>query len=95
LALAAIDELGLSSDGLRSKHVDEFLGRRMDLVITVCDHAKEACPVFPNAGETLHWPFDDPADASGDDEAKMLVFRRVRDEIRAAIAEYLATQGVS
>lgn len=61
----------------------------MDVVVTVCDNAKESCPVFPGAGQVLHWPFDDPADATGDHEQQMQVFRRVRDEIRDKIGGYL------
>ena len=60
-----------------------------DLVGTVCGNAKESCPVFPGAKETLHWPFDDPADATGTDDEKMCLFRRVRDEIRDKIQRYL------
>jgi arsenate reductase len=67
-----------------------FNDQPIDLVVTVCDNAKEACPAFPGANETLHWPFDDPADATGSDEEKMQCFRRVRDEIRQRITEYLS-----
>jgi arsenate reductase len=87
LAVEAMGELGIDIASFRSKHVDEFNGQPFDLVVTVCDNAREACPIFP-AATTLHWPFDDPADATGDDRIK--VFRRVRDEIRDRIQRYLA-----
>lgn len=89
LALEAIKEIDLSIDGLESKSVEPFLEKEITLAVTVCDNAKEACPVLPGVAETLHWPFDDPADATGTDEEKMKVFRRVRDEIHAKISEYL------
>ena len=89
LALKAIQEMGLSIDGLTSKSVEPFLVQDIDLAVTVCDNAKEACPVLPGVKETLHWPFDDPADATGSNDEKMEVFRRVRDEIRTKIADYL------
>ncbi len=73
----------------RSKSVDEFAGQEFDIVVTVCDHAKESCPVFPGAKELLHWPFDDPADAVGNDEEQMKFFRRVREEIEERISRFL------
>ncbi|UUO06898.1 arsenate reductase ArsC [Blastopirellula sp. J2-11] len=91
LAIRAMSELGVDISSHESKHVDQFADQPFDLVVTVCDNAKEACPVFPGAKQTLHWPFDDPADATGDDEEKMLMFRRVRDEIKTKILGYLPT----
>lgn len=93
LALEALKEIGLPDDGLESKHVDQFADERIDLAVTVCDNARENCPVMPGAGQTLHWPFDDPADATGTDEEKMVVFRRVRDEIYSRIENYLESSG--
>ncbi len=89
LALVAIEEIGLSVEGLESKSVDPFIDQEIELAVTVCDNAKEACPVLPGVAQTLHWPFDDPADATGSDEEKMEVFRRVRDEIHEKISGYL------
>jgi len=89
LALVAIEEIGLSVEGLESKSVDPFADKEIELAVTVCDNAKEACPVLPGVAQTLHWPFDDPADATGSDDQKMEVFRRVRDEIREKISDYL------
>jgi len=92
MALEAIKELGFSTDGLTSKSVEPFLEKPIELAVTVCDNAKEACPVLPGVKQTLHWPFEDPADATGSDEQKMATFRVVRDQIRAKIAEYLNVQ---
>ena len=91
LALKALEEIDLSIDGLSSKSIDEFADQQFDLVVTVCDNAKGSCPTLPGR-EAVHWPFDDPADAEGSDEEKMVVFRRVRDEITSKIKEYLTAQ---
>ncbi len=90
LAIAAIEELGLPTEGLVSKSVDQFLDEPIDLAVTVCDNALEACPSLPHAAQKLHWPFEDPADATGTDHEVMGCFRRVRDEIKQAIEGYLA-----
>jgi len=93
MALRAMQERGIDLASARSKSVDEFAGQPFDLVITVCDNAKAACPVFPGAAEQRHWPFDDPADAVGSDEEKMKFFRRVRDEIEERISVFLGASG--
>jgi len=80
-AIAAMAEVGIDISGQASKTVDRFRGERFAFVITVCDKAREACPVFPGAAETAHWGFDDPSEAEGDEDERMAVFRRVRDEI--------------
>ena len=88
-AIAAMKELGIDISGHRSKHVEEFEGQRFDYVITVCDNAKESCPVFFSAVKRLHHSFDDPPPASeGTDEERMAIFRSVRDELRAYLAEF-------
>ncbi len=89
LAIRAMQELGMDISAYRSKSAQEFQEHPFDLVVTVCDNAKETCPVYPGAKETLHWPFEDPADATGTDDEKMPTFRRIRDEIQAKIATYL------
>ncbi len=89
LAVRAMRELDSDISANESKSLAEFQNQPFDLVVTVCDNAKESCPAFPGARQTLHWPFDDPAHAGGSDEEKMQVFRRVRDEIAARIREYL------
>ena len=89
LAIEAMRELSIDISDHKSKSLDQFQDEPFELVVTVCDNAKDACPVFPAAQQHQHWPFDDPADATGSDEAKMDVFRRVREEIRQRIAAYL------
>ena len=84
-AIAVMRELGIDLSGHRSKHVDEFAGQPFDYVLTVCDNARESCPVFPAATRTMHHSFDDPAALQGTEEERLSLFRRVRDEIR----EYL------
>ena len=85
-AIAAMRELGIDISGHRSKHVDEFAATPFDCVITVCDNAKESCPLFPGAVKRLHHSFEDPPPASEATlEERMAIFRRVRDELR----EYL------
>ena len=87
-AVEAMREIGVDISGQRSKSVDEFAGREFDCVITVCDNAKENCPVFPSKTERVHWSFDDPAAAGGSVERRLAVFRRVRDEIRERLREW-------
>lgn len=89
LAVEAMREVGVDLTAAESKHVDQFAGEPFDLVVTVCDNARESCPVFPTAGETLHWPFDDPAHFEGSDSDRRAGFARVRDEIAAKIGAYL------
>ncbi|KAA0139774.1 arsenate reductase ArsC [Gimesia chilikensis] len=92
LAIEAMRELDIDLSENTSKHLDQFTEQQFDLVVTVCDNAKESCPVFSGATQTLHWPFDDPADATGTDEEKMKTFRRVRDEIKIKIQAFLADE---
>jgi len=81
LAVEAMREVGIDISNHHSKDVVEFLGVPIQYVITVCDRAKESCPIFPGVFEFLSWSFDDPADAQGSDGEKLAVFRRVRDEM--------------
>jgi arsenate reductase len=94
-AIAVMAEAGIDISLHRSKRVDEFLGRRLDVVITVCDRAKEACPMSPSIGTVLHWSFDDPAEAQGSDDDRAKVFRRVRDEIAEKISKWLESEARS
>ena len=89
LAIRAMKELDIDISMNTSKSLVQYQNQPFDLVVTVCDNAKESCPIFIGAKETVHWPFDDPADATGTDDEKMIVFRRVRDEIRARIGEFI------
>jgi arsenate reductase (thioredoxin) len=90
LAVRVMAELGLDLAGHRSKHLNEFLATPVDTVITVCGHADQACPVFPGQVNRHHFPFDDPAHATGTEAEQLAVFRRVRDEIRRVFAAYAA-----
>src|SRR6516225_10312398 len=81
-AIAVMKELGIDISGQRSKSVEEFARTEFDYVLTVCDNAKESCPVFPGHANRLHKNFEDPAAAEGTEAARLAVFRRVRDEIR-------------
>jgi arsenate reductase (thioredoxin) len=87
-AIAVMRELGIDISGQRSKSVDEFVGWKLDYVLTVCDNAKESCPVFPGQGIRVHHTFDDPAEKQGSEEERMAVFRRVRDELRRYLRDF-------
>jgi arsenate reductase (thioredoxin) len=77
LTLRVLDEAGIDASWARSKSVNEFLGQPFDYVITVCDQARQVCPVFPGVHESLHWGYEDPAEATGTDQERLAVFRRV------------------
>jgi arsenate reductase len=87
-AIAVMREAGIDITGHRSKHVDEFAGQQFDYVITVCDNARETCPVFFGKAEKLHHDFEDPAAASGSEQERLAVFRRVRDQLRAYLRDF-------
>ena len=80
-AIAVMSEMGVDISHHHSKSVDEFTGQEFDYVITVCDNANEQCPIFPGNTKRVHWSFDDPAAAEGDEPARLAVFRRIREEI--------------
>ena len=88
LAIQVMQEIGIDISAHRSKPLSEFLDRRVETVITVCGNADAACPIFPGQVNRHHWPIDDPAQATGTDEEKLAVFRRVRNEIRRAFGAY-------
>ena len=87
-AVEVMRESGVDISAHRSKSVEEFERREFDYVITVCDNARESCPVFPGKTVRIHWSFDDPAAAEGSRDERMAVFRRVRDEIDARLREW-------
>ena len=92
LAVAAMSEIGIDISRHYSKNASTFLGTHISYVITVCDNARERCPIFPGSGKVLHWGFEDPAAVQGTQAEKLAVFRRVRDEITRRIQrELLAT----
>jgi arsenate reductase (thioredoxin) len=87
-AIAAMKEVSIDIGAHRSKHVDEFDGQRFDYVITVCDNAKESCPVFFGTAKRLHHRFDDPAALDGSEDQRLQLFRRVRGELREYLSEF-------
>lgn len=89
LAVAAMEEIGVDISGQESKTLDRYLGESFEFVITVCDDANETCPVFHGAKQRLHWSFEDPSKATGMEEERLAVFRKVRDRIQARIEEEL------
>ena len=95
LAVRAMAESGIDISGQRSKTLDRFLDDGWDYVVTVCDSANEACPVFPRAATRLHWSFDDPSAVRGTDDQRLAVFRRVRDEIQTRITRWLQQVPIS
>ena len=90
IAVEVMKEIEIDISAHTSKHLDEFLQQEVHTVITVCGNAVQACPIFPGQAEKHHWPFDDPAKATGIEEEIRAVFRRVRDEIRAKFEAYAA-----
>jgi arsenate reductase len=90
LAVRAMAELGIDISGQRSKGVEEFISQPFDYVITLCDDANESCPTFALARQRLHVGFEDPAKAAGTEEERLAAFRRVRDEIVAALERFVA-----
>ena len=82
LAIRVMKEIGIDISNHQSKHLNEFLQQPIETVITVCGNADQACPIFPGQVNRYHWGFDDPAHATGTEEDKLAVFRRVRDEIK-------------
>jgi arsenate reductase len=89
LAIRAMAELGIDLSRQESKTLDRYLGEPFDAVVTVCDQAAEACPVFPGAKQRLHWSFPDPSKATGTEEEQLAVYRQVRDDIRKHIEQEL------
>jgi len=97
LTIRTLAKVGIDIRGARSKSVEEFVGQPFDYVITVCDRARETCPYFPGGRETLHWGFDDPADATGTEAERLAVFERVMGEIAGRVRTFvpLALRGRS
>jgi arsenate reductase len=90
LAVEAMQEIGIDISSQRSKAVSEFAGQQFDAVITVCDAAAEACPIFPGGTKRVHWSLPDPAAAEGSHEEKLAAFRSVREELRKYFLAFLA-----
>ncbi len=86
-AVKALSEVGIDISGNRSKSVDEFTGQQFDYVFTVCDNARESCPIFPGGGKSIHHSFEDPAAAPADHQ--LATFRKVRDQISTWLSEFV------
>jgi len=91
-AIAAMRDLGVDITSHRSKSVDEFSGSHFDYVVTVCDNAKESCPVFPAETQRVHWSFEDPAAVEGDDATRLAAFRTIRDQIAERFRDFIASR---
>src|ERR1019366_9182242 len=87
-AIAVMGEIGIDISGHRSKSVDEFSGQSIDYVVTVCDNARDNCPVFPAGAERLHWSFEDPAAVQGSEQERLVAFRRIRDRIHEPVKAF-------
>lgn len=92
LAIKVMREIQIDISHHKSKSLELYINDKFDFVITVCDSANEKCPVFPGDYKRIHWSFDDPAGAGGDEEIKLAVFRRVRDEIKDCVSAWVADQ---
>ncbi|HUA68962.1 MAG TPA: arsenate reductase ArsC [Candidatus Saccharimonadales bacterium] len=90
LAIKVMAEVGIDISGHRSKHLKEFLGQNIRTVITVCGNLDQGCPVFPGQLQRHHWPFLDPAKATGSEEEILNSFRQVRDQMRRVFEAYAA-----
>lgn len=89
LSIKVMEEIGIDISSQRSKSIDEFLGQSFDYVITLCDSAKQNCPIFPGEYKKIHWSLEDPAQAQGTEEEKVRIFRKVRDQIRDHVLQLL------
>ncbi len=93
LTLRVLAEAGIDASWARSKSVAEYAGQSFDYVVTVCDQARQTCPVFPGVHESMHWGYEDPADATGTEEERLAVFRRVFTAMGERIAQFAALTG--
>jgi arsenate reductase len=87
-AVTVMREIGVDISGHRSKSVDEFAGQQFDYIVTVCDNARDTCPVFPGRAERLHWSLEDPAAVNGDEHARLAAFRRIRDQLSQKVDSF-------
>lgn len=89
LTLRTLADAGIDASWARSTSVTEYLGQQFDYVITVCDQARQACPVFPGVHESLHWGYEDPAEATGTEAERLAVFRRVLIQLGERISQFI------
>jgi arsenate reductase (thioredoxin) len=88
LTLRVLEDAGIDATGARSKAVNEYLGQTFDYVVTVCDEARQVCPVFPGVHESMHWGYEDPAQAEGSDEERLAVFKKVFIQIGERVRQF-------
>jgi arsenate reductase len=88
LTRRVLEESGIDASGVRSKSVDEYLGQTFDYVVTVCDEARQVCPVFPGVHESMHWGYEDPAEAEGTEEERLKVFKKVFIQIGERVRQF-------
>lgn len=91
-AIAVMREIGIDISGHRSKSVGEFAGEPFDYVVTVCDNARDNCPLFPGGTCRLHWSLEDPAAVQGDEETRLAAFRKIRDQLRQKVDAFFHEQ---
>jgi arsenate reductase len=89
LTLRVLAEAGIDASWARSKSVNEYLDQKFDYVVTVCDQARQVCPVFPGVHESLHWGYEDPAEAVGSEDERLAVFRRVLIQLGERIGQFV------
>jgi arsenate reductase (thioredoxin) len=94
-AIAVMREIGIDISGQRSKGVDQLAGQDFDWVVTVCDNARDSCPVFPSGTVRLHWSFEDPAAVEGSETERLAAFRRIRDQIGERVKAFLREQAAA
>ena len=92
-AIDVMREIGIDISTNRSKPVEEFAGQSFDYVVTVCDNARDNCPLFPGGGQRIHWSFEDPAAVQGTDEERRAAFRRIRDQIQERVQAFFRDSG--
>lgn len=89
LTIKVMHEIGIDISGYRAKSVSEFINRKFDYIITVCDNARQTCPVFPGKYQKISWDLEDPVSAYGTDEDNLMLFRKTRDSIKQRISNFL------
>ena len=91
-AIEVMREIGIDISHCRSKSAEEFAGQSFDYIVTVCDNARDNCPVFPGAGQRVHWGLEDPAAVQGSEEERRTAFRRIRDQIQERVRAFFRDQ---
>ena len=94
-AITVMNEIGIDISSHRSKAVDEFTGQHFDYVVTVCDNARDNCPVFPAGGERIHWSLEDPAAVQGSEAERLAAFRRTRDQIHDRVKAFIHEHAIA